>query len=226
MKKILVVDDEITILKFLAEFLSLENFEVTIADNGINAILKVKEFKPDLILLDVMMPGMDGFDTCKKIREISPIPIIFLTAKSDSRDKIMGLTCGGDDYVIKPFDSAELLLRIRAVLRRSGSSEVTAEEIAEVSGLTVNKSARTVKKREKEIELTVTEFNLLWHLINHPKRVFTREQLAYQVWNSNPAEDTGMINAAIKRLREKIEDNPSDPFYIRTIRGVGYKFGI
>lgn len=222
--KILVVDDEPSILNFLFEFLSVAGFNVFTATNGSDAMTLCKAIKPDLILLDVVMPGINGFQTCTNIRESSSVPIIFVSARNSTQDRIMGLACGGDDYMAKPFDCAELILRVKAVLKRTGGQTgVTPGGDVVVQGITINQDNRTVKKKQAVIELTTKEFDLLWLLISHPHRVFTREQLVYQIWNTEFFEDAA-VNMLVKRLRGKIEDNPAKPNYIKTIRGVGYKF--
>lgn len=225
-KKILVVDDDSIILNFLLEFLGAEGFKVFIANNGEDAIELCKQYKPHLILLDIMMPFMDGYEACVKIREFSSVPIIFLSAKNETEDRVTGLACGCDDYIAKPFDSSELLLRIKAVLRRTGGGhfDPPKHDIIEVTGLTINLTSRTVIRDDREIELTAKEFDLLWYLASNPKRVFTRDQLFYQIWNADFYGDTSVVTMLVKRLREKIEDDHSNPLYIKTVRGVGYKF--
>ncbi|ADG82060.1 two component transcriptional regulator, winged helix family [Thermincola ferriacetica] len=226
-KKILIADDEPKILKFLAGFLQREGFAVATAANGFDALAEFNRWQPDLLVLDVMMPKMDGYEVCRKIREQSNVPIIFLTAKNETFDKIMGLTLGSDDYLTKPFDSAELLLRIRAILRRvADNSSVENKDVIKVPGLVINRATRTVEFEGKEIELTPKEFDLLWLLASHPNQVFTRDQLIYQIWDTEYCEDTGIVTTLVKRLREKIELDTANPRYIKTIRGVGYKFGV
>jgi len=225
--RILVVDDEPKMLKFLTGFLTREGFEVETASNGEEVLAKFARWNPDLILLDVMMPRVDGFEVCRRIREQSRVPIIFLTAKDDTGNKIIGLTLGSDDYLTKPFNSAELLLRIKAVLRRytEGQSAEDREEIIRVPGMVINRTSRTVEREGGETELTQKEFDLLWLLASHPRRVFTRDQLLYQIWDTGYCGDTAVVTTLVKRLREKIEPDADRPRYIKTVRGVGYKFG-
>ena len=226
--RILAADDEPRILKFLTGFLSREGFEVVTAADGSEVMAVFEESSPDLVLLDIMMPHMDGFEVCRKIREISKVPIIILSAKNETLDKIMGLSLGCDDYLTKPFDSAELLLRIKAVMRRAADRSVDSEtnEVIRVPGISINRKSRTVEIADRETELTLKEFELLWLLAGHPKQVFTREQLLYQIWDTEYTEDTGVVTTLVKRTREKIEKDPANPRFIKTVRGVGYKFGV
>lgn len=224
-KRILVVDNDNAISNFLFGFLSAEGFEVITAANGNEGYAKFKKYQPHLVILDIVMPELDGYSTCLKIREESNIPIIFLSARNQTKDRVMGLACGGDDFITKPFDSAELLLRIQAVLRRTMRTDnLAGQGVISVQELTVNRGTRIVQKNEQIIQLTTKEFELLWLLISHPEQVFTRDQLIYQIWNSEYSDDSAVVTMLIKRLREKIEDDPAHPRYIKTIRGVGYKF--
>lgn len=226
--RILVADDEPRILKFLTGFLSREGFEVVTAADGSEVMAVFEEANPDLIVLDIMMPHMDGFEVCRKIRETSRVPIIILSAKNETLDRIMGLSLGCDDYLTKPFDSAELLLRIKAVMRRAAdrSAVPEAKEVIRADGISINRTARTVEVEDRETDLTLKEFELLWLLASHPKQVFTREQLLYQIWDTDYTEDTGIVTTLVKRTREKIEKDPANPRIIKTVRGVGYKFGV
>lgn len=226
-KKILVADDEPKILKAVTDYLEWEGFEVYTALDGEEALREFKHIRPDLLILDISMPKLDGFEVCRKIRETSRVPVIFLSAKTSTIDRITGLTLGSDDYLTKPFDNTELLLRIKAVLRRTAEMpEEGSKEIVEFPGLVVNKESMTVKINGKEIELTHKEFDMLWLLASRPNKVFTREQLLDQVWGTEYFGDTGVVTTLIKRLREKIEPDMENPKYVKTIRGVGYKFGI
>ena len=225
-KTILVVDDDPKICKFLVNYLTREGYIVDSAHDGDEALVKFQEVKPNLIILDVMMPGKDGFEVCKQIRETSQVPIIFLSAKTDTEDRVMGLATGSDDYLTKPFDNAELLLRIRAILRRVEENIGVKDQEITVSGLEINRKTHQVKVNGREVELTGKEFELLWLLAENPNQVFTRDQLIYQVWDSYYTGDTGIVTTLVKRLREKIEDDPANPQYIKTNRGVGYKLGL
>ncbi|MDT3697838.1 MAG: response regulator transcription factor [Thermincola sp.] len=227
-KRILIADDEPKIIKFLDGFLQREGFQVFTASNGQEVLAVVDRINPDLIILDVMMPKLDGFEVCRRIREESNVPIIFLTAKNEELDKIMGLTLGSDDYLTKPFNSAELLLRVKAVLRRTseGVNENNDQDIIRVPGMAINRRSMGVEVDGHEVELTHKEFELLWFLASRPNQVFTRDRLIYQIWNTEYFEDTGIVTTLVKRLREKIETDPANPRFIKTIRGIGYKFGV
>lgn len=227
-KRILIADDEPKIIKFLDGFLQREGFQVFTASNGQEVLAVVDRINPDLIILDVMMPKLDGFEVCRRIREESNVPIIFLTAKNEELDKIMGLTLGSDDYLTKPFNSAELLLRVKAVLRRTseGANENNDQDIIRVPGMAINRRSMGVEVDGHEVELTHKEFELLWFLASRPNQVFTRDRLIYQIWNTEYFEDTGIVTTLVKRLREKIETDPANPRFIKTIRGIGYKFGV
>lgn len=225
---IIVAEDDASIRKFLHILLTREGFSVKVVGQGTEVINECHNCKPDLLLLDIMMPGMDGFEVCRKIRKESNLPIIILTAKEDKEDKISGLILGCDDYITKPFDSTELVLRIKAVLRRvkeHGHPE-NSRNIVELPGLTINSISRITKVEGKEVDLTPKEYALLWLLSNNPDQVFTREQLLYQIWDSDYYGSASVVTSLVKRLREKIEPDVSKPYYIRTIHGVGYKLGV
>lgn len=227
-KHILVADDEPKILKILVNALQREGYQVTAAEDGEEALEKFAICNPDLVLLDVMMPKLDGFEVCRQIREKSNLPVIFLSAKGEIMDRIVGLTLGSDDYIGKPFDTAELLLRIKAIMRRAMDRAQIEEnnEVIKVTGLTIDRTSRSVEVEGEDAQLTSKEFDLLWLLASRPNQVFTRDQLIYQIWHTEYAEDTGVVTTLVKRLREKIEPDPGNPRYIKTIRGVGYKFGV
>lgn len=218
--KILIVDDEKLIVKGLKHSLEQNSFEVFTAYEG-NQALDILTHQPlDFILLDVMLPGIDGITLCKKIREKRDIPIIMLTAKDDYIDKVLGLEFGADDYVTKPFNTRELIARIHAVYRRYVKKHEEEERIS-LKGLQIDLSSRTVYKGEREILLTAKEFDLLRTLVKSPGRVFTRENLFDIVWNEN-IFDTRTVDVHISNLRDKIEEDPSKPELIRTKWGVGY----
>jgi DNA-binding response OmpR family regulator len=208
--------------------LTREGFGVKFVGQGEEVIKECHNCNPDLLLLDIMMPGMDGFEVCRKIRQESNLPIIILTAKEDNKDKILGLILGCDDYITKPFDSTELILRIKAVLRRVNEHDHPEDErnIIELPGLTINNISRITKVGGKEVNLTPKEYALLWMLCNRPDQVFTREQLLYQIWDSNYYGSPSVVTSLVKRLREKIEPDVANPYYIRTVHGVGYKLGV
>lgn len=224
--KVLVVDDEPAIVKLLTRMLEKEGFSVESKIESANVLEFIHLTNPDLLILDVMMPGIDGYELCRRIRQEHNVPIIFLSAKNETVDKILALTLGADDYLTKPFDSTELILRIKAVLRRTQEqSETKKRQIINYQDLSIDASARIVKIKDKVIELTPKEFGLLWTLASRPEQVFTREQLLYQVWETEFVEDTAIVSTLVRRLREKIEPTPNSPCYIKTIRSVGYKFG-
>lgn len=225
-KKILVVDDEKPIADILQFNLKKEGYEVHCAYDGNEALEKVEEIMPDLILLDIMLPQRDGMEVCREIRKKYEMPIIMLTAKDSEIDKVLGLELGADDYVTKPFSSRELIARVKANLRRHQVIATQAEQketndIA-VGSLVILPDAYTVTKRGENIELTHREFELLHFLANHIGQVMTREHLLQTVWGYDYYGDVRTVDVTVRRLREKIEDNPSHPVWIITRRGVGY----
>jgi len=226
--KILIVDDDHKIQKILERTLQWEGYLVEKAGDGREALEAAEQYRPDLIILDLMMPKLNGFDVCKIIREKSKVPIIILSAKGEEVDKVVGFNLGVDDYITKPFSPTELALRVKAVLRRTHDSqarEVKDNDIIAVPGLEINRKTRSVKCDGKEIELTAKEFEFLWLLACNPSQVFTKEQLMYQIWNTEYYGDTKVITVLVKRLREKLEHDPAHPRFIKTLWGVGYKFG-
>lgn len=227
MKKILVVDDEKPISDIVKFNLTKEGYEVTTAYDGEEALEKVKEVEPDLVLLDLMLPKMDGLEVCREIRKNYTMPIIMVTAKDSEIDKVLGLELGADDYVTKPFSNRELIARVKANLRRQGNIAVKpAEEEAqgeiEIGALTIHPDAYIVSKRGEKIELTHREFELLYYLAKHIGQVMTREHLLQTVWGYDYFGDVRTVDVTVRRLREKIEDNPSHPTWLVTRRGVGY----
>jgi len=224
---ILVVDDEKPIVEILKVNLIKSGYRVIEAYDGIEAVTKALTEEPDLILLDVMLPGQDGFSVCKKIRETSSVPIIMLTAREEEVDKILGLELGADDYMTKPFSLRELMARVKANLRRTqlAAKEDAAGEILTFGELNIDIEKYEVKKRGEVIELTFREFELLKFLATKKGKIFSRENLLNKVWDYEFYGDVRTVDVTIRRLREKIEDNPSMPAYIMTKRGVGYYFG-
>ncbi|MDZ5471676.1 response regulator YycF [Bacillus sp. 31A1R] len=225
-KKILVVDDEKPIADILQFNLKKEGYEVHCAYDGNEALEKVEEIKPDLILLDIMLPQRDGMEVCREVRKKYEMPIIMLTAKDSEIDKVLGLELGADDYVTKPFSTRELIARVKANLRRhqqvaSQTDEEATNEIA-VGSLVIHPDAYIVSKRGETIELTHREFELLHYLAKHIGQVMTREHLLQTVWGYDYYGDVRTVDVTVRRLREKIEDNPSHPIWIVTRRGVGY----
>ena len=223
-KKILVVDDEQPIADILEFNLKKEGYQVTVAYDGEEALAKVEEDLPDLILLDVMLPQKDGMEVCREIRKKYNMPIIMLTAKDSEIDKVLGLEMGADDYVTKPFSNRELIARVKANLRRHQQEATKDDETNEITvgALTIHPEAYLVTKRGESIELTHREFELLHYLAKHLGQVMTREHLLQTVWGYDYFGDVRTVDVTVRRLREKVEDNPSRPMWIVTRRGVGY----
>lgn len=226
MKKVLVVDDEKLIVKGIKFSLEQDEMEVDCAYDGEEALGLAKENQYDIILLDVMLPKLTGYEVCQAIREFSTVPIIMLTAKGDDMDKILGLEYGADDYVTKPFNILEVKARIKAILRRSVSHAAPAEtpKVIESRGLKIDCDSRRVHINGKEVNLTAKEFDLLELLVVHPNKVYSREDLLNTVWGYDYPGDARTVDVHIRRLREKIEVNPGVPDYVHTKWGVGYYF--
>lgn len=221
--KILVVDDDPAISEMLTIVLEAEGFEPIAVTDGNEAVPAFHEHEPELILLDLMLPGMNGVDICRAIRSKSAVPIVMLTAKTDTVDVVLGLESGADDYITKPFKPKELVARIRARLRRTDSS---SSELIEVGDLVVDVPEHTVKRvNGEELSLTPLEFDLLLEMARKPGQVHTREALLESVWGYRHASDTRLVNVHVQRLRAKIEHDPEDPQIVLTVRGVGYKTG-
>ncbi len=227
MDKILVADDDLNICELLRLYLEKEGFEVVMAHDGEEAVARFESEKPSLILLDIMMPKLDGWQVCRQIRQKSDCPIIMLTAKGETFDKVLGLELGADDYVVKPFDTKEIVARIKAVLRRSSPAGTAANEVKEVSydKLTVNMTRYELKVDGKVVDAPPKELELLFHLASNPNRVFTRDQLLDEVWGFEYYGDSRTVDVHIKRLREKLE-GVSDQWSLKTVWGVGYKFEV
>lgn len=225
-KRILVVDDEPRMIGFIRMNLELEGYQVLEAHNGLQALEAIRTQLPDLVLLDVMMPELDGFETLRMLREFSSIPVIMLTAKGEEDDKVYGLELGADDYVTKPFGSRELSSRVRAVLRRAEMPAATPEEaVLRVDDrLSVDFNRREVIVNGDHIKLRPTEYRLLYHLIENAGWTVPHEQLLAKVWGYEYRDETHYVRLYVNYLREKIEEDPSDPKYILTERGVGYRF--
>lgn len=226
MKKVLVVDDEKSIAEILKFNLVKEGYEVYVAFDGEEALNAVEKYTPDLMLLDLMLPKIDGLEVCRRVRQTSSIPIIMLTAKDSEIDKVLGLELGADDYVTKPFSNRELIARVKANLRRKSQSVSTEEEKEtnqiDLGGLIIHEDAYIVSKNGREIELTHREFELLHYLAKHLNQVATREDLLSMVWGYDYFGDLRTVDVTVRRLREKIEDVPSHPTWLMTRRGVGY----
>ena len=224
--KILLVDDDPNIRQLVNLYLEKEGFEVEMADRGDTAVEKFKTFAPNLILLDLMLPGMDGWQVCREVRKTSNVPIIMLTAKDETFDKVLGLELGADDYMVKPFDTRELVARIKAVLRRFQNADAPASKELSFPGLTINIGQYTVTYMGKELEMPPKELELLYFLASHPGMVFTREQLLEQVWGYDYFGDSRTVDVHVKRLREKLTDGEKMGWQIKTVWGVGYKFEV
>ena len=222
--KILVVDDEELLVKGIRFNLQNEGYEVITGFNGLEAVQAVQTQMPDLVILDVMMPEMDGLTACAKIREFSNVPIILLTAKADDMDKLMGFDHGADDYLTKPFNILELKARIRALLRRSGADSKAAENELTIGSITLDLNARNAYRSGTPVELTAKEFDVIEFLMRNPNRVYSRENLLDTIWAYEYRSDIRTVDVHIRRLREKLEENPAEPNYIMTKWGVGYYF--
>jgi two-component system response regulator RegX3 len=224
MTKILVVEDEASFSEALAYVLGKEGFEVTVADTGDSAIAAFDKGGADLVLLDLMLPGLSGTEVCKQLRSRSDVPIIMLTAKDTEVDKVVGLELGADDYVTKPYSKAELIARIRAVLRRQGDTSNTTEGVITAGPVRIDVERHQVNINDQLVSLPLKEFELLEFLVRNSGRVLTRSQLIDRVWGSDYFGDTKTLDVHVKRLRAKIETDPANPVFIQTIRGLGYKF--
>ena len=222
--KILVVDDERTLVKGIKFNLENEGYEVECAYDGAAAVELAREGKFDLIVLDVMMPEVDGLEACMRIREFSNVPVIMLTAKSEDADKLMGFECGADDYLTKPFNILELKARVRALLRRAAGVQRTRGSILTAGGITLNTEERSAARGETPVDLTAKEYDLIELLMRNPRRVYSRENLMNVVWGYSYAGDYRTVDVHIRRLREKLEENPAEPDHIMTKWGVGYYF--
>ena len=222
--KILVVDDEELLVKGIRFNLQNEGYEVITGSNGVEAVERAKENNPDLIILDVMMPEMDGMTACAMIREFSNVPIILLTAKSQDMDKLMGFEHGADDYVTKPFNILELKARVRALLRRTGAKEETKAATLTIGAISLDLNARNAYRNGVLADLTAKEFDVIEFMMRNPNRVYSREALLDTIWTYEYRSEIRTVDVHIRRLREKLEENPADPQYIMTKWGVGYYF--
>ncbi len=222
MTSIMVIDDDQHLAEMLSIVLNGAGYEVDLVGSGDMAYEVFQSQDPDLVLLDVMLPGKDGVEVCREIRTTSMVPIVMLTAKSDTTDVIAGLEAGADDYMVKPFTEGELLARIKARLRRQN---IVDGQTLSIGDVVIDLTGHKVKKNSKEIPLTRLEFDLLVALVKEPGRVFTREDLLSEVWGYRPATDTRLVNVHVQRLRAKVEDDPENPKFVLTVRGIGYKAG-
>jgi len=220
---VLVVDDEPIVRELVVRYLQREGFDTLEADDGDAARGMLEEKTPDLVVLDVMLPGTDGLELCRWIRGRSALPVILLTARGEEADRIVGLDLGADDYVAKPFSPRELVARVRAVLRRADTETSSVQRLV-FDGLELDAERREVCRDGRELRLTMKGLEVLWILASHPSKVFSRDQLMRRIWGYEAALDTGTVTVHIRRLREKIEDVPSHPRYLQTVWGVGYRF--
>jgi DNA-binding response OmpR family regulator len=220
--RILLAEDDLTIADVVSRYLRKDGHRVEHVTDGPTALHRALTERPDLVVLDVMLPGTDGLELCRWIRGRSELPVIMLTARGEEADRIVGLELGADDYVTKPFSPRELAARVRSVLRRAGSNGAAVEAL-EFGDVQLERETREARKSGTPIRLTAKEFDLLWFLASHPRRVFSRDQLMASVWGYTAALDTGTVTVHVRRLREKIEDDPSQPMYLETVWGIGYR---
>jgi DNA-binding response OmpR family regulator len=227
-QKILIVDDDVNISELISLYLQKECFETKCVENGIDALTAFRSFSPDLILLDLMLPGMDGYEVCRNIRRSSSTPIIMLSAKGEVFDKVLGLELGADDYMIKPFDSKELVARVKAVLRRTAGNDSSQQnanrQVVNYPGLTVDMTSYTVTCDGKPLDMPPKELELLFFLASSPNQVFTREQLLDHIWGYEYVGDSRTVDVHIKRLREKLTEH--DAWALTTVWGIGYRFEV
>ncbi|MFK4152343.1 response regulator transcription factor [Streptomyces fungicidicus] len=221
--RVLVVDDDPTVAEIVTGYLDRAGYVVDRAGDGPGALARAAAHWPDLVVLDLMLPGMDGLEVCRRMRGRGPVPVIMLTARGDEDDRILGLEVGADDYVTKPFSPRELVLRVESVLRRSRPAPAAASGPLRAAGLAVDPAARRATKRGAELALTVREFDLLAFFLRHPGRAFAREELMREVWGWDFG-DLSTVTVHVRRLRGKVEDDPARPRLVQTVWGVGYRF--
>ncbi|MFJ3982572.1 response regulator transcription factor [Streptomyces fungicidicus] len=221
--RVLVVDDDPTVAEIVTGYLDRAGYVVDRAGDGPGALARAAAHWPDLVVLDLMLPGMDGLEVCRRMRGRGPVPVIMLTARGDEDDRILGLEVGADDYVTKPFSPRELVLRVESVLRRSRPAPAAASGLLRAAGLAVDPAARRATKRGAELALTVREFDLLAFFLRHPGRAFAREELMREVWGWDFG-DLSTVTVHVRRLRGKVEDDPARPLLVQTVWGVGYRF--
>lgn len=227
MSKILIIEDEVAIAELERDYLELSDFQVEIENNGDVGLKRALEEDFDMYILDLMLPGIDGFEICRRIREIKNTPILMVSAKKDDIDKIRGLGLGADDYITKPFSPSELVARVKAHLARYErliGSSVKENDVIEIRGIRIDKTARRVWVNDEEKQFTTKEYDLLTFLAEHPNHVFTKEELFREIWDMESIGDIATVTVHIKKIREKIEFNTAKPQYIETIWGVGYRF--
>jgi DNA-binding response OmpR family regulator len=221
--KVLVVDDDESIVDLVSAYLTQEGFQVDVARDGVAALAKARQFQPDVVVLDIMLPGLDGLEVLRRLRNESSAYVVMLTAKTEEADKVVGLSVGADDYVTKPFSPRELVARLRAMLRRGRGREPDVPSLV-FRTLRIDRGRREVWKGDIRVELTAREFDLLYALASYPGRVLTREQLIARIWGADYFGDDRVVDVHIKDLRRKLEDDPARPRFIKTVRGIGYRF--
>lgn len=226
-RRVLVVDDEASVREVLAQYLHVEGFAVVQASNGIEALKAAEHQPPDLVILDLMLPGMDGLEVCRRLRERSAVPVLMLTARGEETDKLEGFRVGTDDYVTKPFSLREVMMRVKALMRRLDATSVPAmvlDDTLRVGSLVIQPKLRQVERDGALLDLTAKEFDLLHFVASHPRQVFTRQQLLDTIWDFAYVGDPSTVTVHMRRLREKVERDPARPRHLKTVWGVGYKF--
>ena len=221
-EKVLIVDDDSNICELLRLYLEKEGFSTVIVNDGESAVTSFKDENPDITLLDIMLPGLDGWQVCREIRKVSDKPIIMITAKGETFDKVLGLELGADDYIVKPFDTKEVVARVKAVLRRTAANKTESVKEVQFDKLSINLTNYELKVNGKQVDTPPKEMELIFHLASNPNRVFTRDQLLDEVWGFDYYGDSRTVDVHVKRLREKLE-GVSDKWELKTVWGVGYK---
>jgi DNA-binding response OmpR family regulator len=223
-RRVLVVDDEPMVVDVLRRYLLRDGFAVAVARDGTAALTEALQQTPDLVILDLMLPGLDGLDVCRALRRSSQVPILMVTARGEVDDRIRGLSLGADDYVVKPFSPREIVARVNAILRRADQQDAAGEAELHFPGLTISPALHRVERDGRSIELAGREYDLLLHLARHPRRVFSRDALLDAVWGYAFAGEPSTVTVHVRRLREKVEADPARPAYVKTVWGLGYKF--
>jgi DNA-binding response OmpR family regulator len=226
-RRVLIVDDEASIREVLGQYLAVEDFTVLLAADGIEALHLARTSPPDLVILDLMLPGIDGLEVCRRLRAASAVPVLMLTARGEEADRIEGFRAGTDDYVTKPFSPREVVMRVRAIMRRVEATSVPAmvlDGTVRVGSLVIQPTLRQVQRDGEALDLTAKEFDLLHFFALHPRQVFSRRQVLDAVWHFDYYGDTGTVTVHMRRLREKVEHDPARPRHLKTVWGVGYKF--
>ncbi len=212
------------VAEVVERYLRRDGFDVKRVGDGIDAMRAFQEWVPDMVVLDIMLPGIDGMEVCRRIRAASDVPVIILTARGEEPDRLLGLGLGADDYIVKPFSPRELAARVRTVLRRGAMAGAAAGQVLRFGDLSINGLSRQVVRSDSEVELTAKEFDLLFYLAQHPRQVFSRGQLMDAVWDYAYAGDASTVTVHVRRLRAKLEENPKRPRHVKTVRGLGYRF--